>query len=171
MYPIFTLVSYYLFTEYLNSTPVSYIFSLCTLYSPLCHIIFSLSILILPLCILYSPLVSYYLFTGFHIFYSCVISLLGVHPMFPTCIISRLTCIPYSTLLSYIFYSYVRYPLTGGCPRGVMVKVMDCGVRTPVARLCSLSGKYIWGRYKPPYPPSYGLNCTSTVLLGEWLWH
>ena len=26
-------------------------------------------------------------------------------------------------------------------------------------------------RYEPPYPPSYGLNSTSTVLLGEWLWH
>ena len=23
----------------------------------------------------------------------------------------------------------------------------------------------------PPYPPSYGLNSTTTVLLGEWLWH
>ena len=26
------------------------------------------------------------------------------------------------------------------------------------------------GRYVPPYPPSYGLNSTTTVLLGEWLW-
>ena len=24
---------------------------------------------------------------------------------------------------------------------------------------------------KPPYPPSYVLNSTTTVLLGEWLWH
>ena len=37
-------------------------------------------------------------------------------------------------------------------------------VRTPVALLCSLSGKYPWERYEPPYPPSYGLNSTSTVL-------
>ena len=22
-----------------------------------------------------------------------------------------------------------------------------------------------------PYPPSYGLNSTTSVLLGEWLWH
>ena len=44
-------------------------------------------------------------------------------------------------------------------------------VRTPVALLRSLSGKYPWERYEPPYPPSYGLNCTTTVLLGEWLWH
>ena len=30
-------------------------------------------------------------------------------------------------------------------------------VRTPVALLCSLSGKYPWERYEPPYSPSsYG---------------
>ena len=40
-----------------------------------------------------------------------------------------------------------------------------------VALLRSLSGKYPWERYEPPYPPSYGLNSTTTVLLGEWLWH
>ena len=42
-------------------------------------------------------------------------------------------------------------------------------VRSPVLLLCSLSGKYPWERYEPPYPSRYGLN--STVLLGEWLWH
>ena len=41
----------------------------------------------------------------------------------------------------------------------------------PVALLRSLLGKYPWERYEPPYPPSYGLNSTTTVLLGEWLWH
>ena len=35
----------------------------------------------------------------------------------------------------------------------------------------SLSDKYPWERYEPPYPPSYGLNSTTTVLLGEWHWH
>ena len=40
-------------------------------------------------------------------------------------------------------------------------------VRTPVALLRSLSGKYPWERYEPPYPPSYGVNSTTTVLLGE----
>ena len=30
---------------------------------------------------------------------------------------------------------------------------------------------YPWERYEPPYPPSYGLNSTTTVLLGEWIWH
>ena len=53
-----------------------------------------------------------------------------------------------------------------------MVKAMDCGiVCTPVALLCSLSGKYPWEKYENPYPPSYGLNSTTIVLLGEWLWH
>ena len=28
-----------------------------------------------------------------------------------------------------------------------------------------------WERYESPYPSSYGLNSTTTVLLGEWLWH
>ena len=60
-----------------------------------------------------------------------------------------------------------------GCPpRDVMVKAMDCGivakrVRTLVALLCSLLDKYPWERYEPPYPPSSGLNSTTTVLLGE----
>ena len=56
--------------------------------------------------------------------------------------------------------------------RSVMVKALDCEnrskrVRTPVALLRSLSGKYSWKRYEPPYHPSYGLNSTTTVLLGE----
>ena len=59
-----------------------------------------------------------------------------------------------------------------GCLRGVMVKAMDYGivgkrVRSPVALLRSLSDKYPWERYEPPYPPSYGLNSTTTVLLRE----
>ena len=28
-----------------------------------------------------------------------------------------------------------------------------------------------WERYEPPYPPSYGLNSTTTVLLEGWIWH
>ena len=39
-----------------------------------------------------------------------------------------------------------------------------------VMLLRSLSDKYPRGRYEPPYPPSYGLNSTSTVLLEECLW-
>ena len=52
-----------------------------------------------------------------------------------------------------------------GCPRGVMVKAMGCGI--VVSEFVLLSGKYPWERYEPPYPPSYGLNNTTTVLLGE----
>ena len=44
-------------------------------------------------------------------------------------------------------------------------------VRTPVALLHSLLDKYPWESYEPPYPVIYGLNSTTTVLLGEWLWH
>ena len=35
--------------------------------------------------------------------------------------------------------------------------------------LRSLSGKYPWERYEPAYPPCYGLNSTTTILLGEWI--
>ena len=31
--------------------------------------------------------------------------------------------------------------------------------------------KYLWERCEPPYPPSYGLDSNTTVLLGEWLWY
>ena len=63
-----------------------------------------------------------------------------------------------------------------GCPRGVMVKNdglrnRSTRVRTPVMLLRSLSDKYSWERYEPPYPSSYGLNSISVVLLERWLWH
>ena len=59
------------------------------------------------------------------------------------------------------------------CPQGVMVKAMDCGtvVRTTVTLLRTLSDKYPGDRYEYPYPPSYGLNSTTIVLLEGWLWH
>ena len=44
-------------------------------------------------------------------------------------------------------------------------------VRISVFLLRSLSDKYPWERYEPPYPPSYVLNCTTTVLLERLLWH
>ena len=34
-----------------------------------------------------------------------------------------------------------------------------------------LSGKYPWEKYEHLYPPSNGLNSTTTVLPEEWLWH
>ena len=63
-----------------------------------------------------------------------------------------------------------------GCPCGVMVKAMDSGIvvcefelqsRYYVHFQTNTLGKGI----EPPYPPSYGLNSTTTVLLGEWLLH
>ena len=99
----------------------------------------------------------------------------------------------YTTLPIYLElkphkYSLVSYPehLTsqlilglanrvGGYPRGVMVKVMSCGI---VASEFVLQSRYyvhfraiLWERNEPPYPPSYGLNNIPTVLLGEWVWH
>ena len=29
----------------------------------------------------------------------------------------------------------------------------------------------LWERYEPSYPPSYGLNSITTILLEGWLWH
>ena len=54
-----------------------------------------------------------------------------------------------------------------------MVKVMDCRIVVSefVLQSRSLSGKNPWERYEPAYPPSYELNSTITVLLGEWIWH
>ena len=78
-----------------------------------------------------------------------------------------------STILSesFIFHKAKSSSETRGCPRGVMVKAMDCRivVREFVLQslLHSLSGKYPWERYEPPYPPSYGLNSSPTILLGE----
>ena len=76
-----------------------------------------------------------------------------------------------SSLLKFSQNIFQHYSFRG-CPRGVMVKAMDCRiVVSEFALLRSLSGKYPWERYELPYPPSYGLNSTTTVLLGEWLWH
>ena len=60
-----------------------------------------------------------------------------------------------------------------GCPRGVMVKAMDCGIVVSnfVLQFRSLSGKHPWKMYESPYPPSYGLNSTTTVLPEEGLSH
>ena len=57
-----------------------------------------------------------------------------------------------------------------------MVKAMDCGIvvsefKQQSCYLHSVSDKYPWERYEPPYPQSYGLNSTISVLLEGWLWH
>ena len=61
------------------------------------------------------------------------------------------------------------------CPCGVMVNAVDCGI---VVNGFELQSRYyvnfrantLGEKYKPPYPPSYGLDNTTSVL-GEWLWH
>ena len=63
-----------------------------------------------------------------------------------------------------------------GCPRSVMVKAM---VYKIVAREFELQSRYyvhfrantLGKGMNLLIPPSYGLNSTTTVLLGEWLWH
>ena len=57
-----------------------------------------------------------------------------------------------------------------------MINAMDC--RIVVSEFVLQSRYYVHfrantpgERYKPPYPPGYGLNSTTTALLGEWLSH
>ena len=60
----------------------------------------------------------------------------------------------------------------GGCPRGVMVEAMVCKI---VAREFKLQLRYyvhfqtntLGKGMNTRYPPSYGLNSTTTVLLLE----
>ena len=59
-----------------------------------------------------------------------------------------------------------------GCPRGVMVNAMDCGI--VVNKFVLQSCYYVHFQVNtlgkgmnPPYPPNYGLNSTTNVLLGE----
>ena len=59
------------------------------------------------------------------------------------------------------------------CLRGVMVKVMDCGI--VVSEFELQSSYYIhFGQIplgnEPSYPSSYELNSIPTVLLEGWLW-
>ena len=62
------------------------------------------------------------------------------------------------------------------CPRGVMVKAMDCGL---VVSEFVLQSRYylhfrantLWNGMNPTYPSSCWVNSTTTVLLSEWLWH
>ena len=75
----------------------------------------------------------------------------------------------YVHTLTYVYL----YMCTVGGSCGVMVKSLVCRfvVQTPVALLCSLSDKYHWKRYEPPYSPTFGLNSTTTFLLEGWIWH
>ena len=63
-----------------------------------------------------------------------------------------------------------------GCPRGVLVKTLDCSIVVSEFVFQSrysvhFSGKYPWERCEPPHPSSYELNINTTLLLGEWLWN
>ena len=54
-----------------------------------------------------------------------------------------------------------------GCPCDVIFKAMACGSVVSEFVLQSRICVHFRERYEPPNPPSYGLNSTTTVLLGE----
>ena len=61
------------------------------------------------------------------------------------------------------------------CPHGVMVKATDYRIVQSEHELQSsyyvhLRENTFVKRYEPLYPPSYGLNSSTSVLLG-WTWH
>ena len=79
---------------------------------------------------------------------------------------SGMSCLQLTTIKYYKQFISLR------CPRGVMVKAMDYGIvvsefelhsRYYVHFLTNTLGKGM----NPLLPPSYGLNSTTTVLLGE----
>ena len=74
----------------------------------------------------------------------------------------------YSCVCAYMCVS-LSLTLSLGCPCGVMVKAMDCGI--VVCEFVLQSRYYVHFRantlgkgMNPSYPPSYGLNSTTTVL-------
>ena len=79
---------------------------------------------------------------------------------------SALNCEAYSFFLRSIFRSQNR-----PCKDAPVVKWLKQVMqnlskrdRIPVALLRLLLDKYSWERHEPLYPPSYGLNNTTTVL-------
>ena len=75
--------------------------------------------------------------------------------------------------IGHIFSLLVNLDIFLGCPRGVMVKAIDFGIVVSefVLQYVHFRANTLGKGIEPPYPPSYGLNSTTTVLLGEWLWH
>ena len=67
--------------------------------------------------------------------------------------------------VSYSFFSRIIW----GCPHGVMVKMMNCGII--VSEFVLQSRYYVHFRANTlgKGMTSYGLNSTTTLLLGEWL--
>ena len=85
------------------------------------------------------------------------------------------------TLLFNIVLTCINSYLLPMCKEIVILKIWwlyiyiyiyrSMRVQTPVMLLHSLSNKYPWEKYESPYPPIYGLNSTTTVLLKGWIWH
>ena len=61
------------------------------------------------------------------------------------------------------------------CPRGVMVKALNCGIKVTEFKLQLRYYINFWTNtlekgMNPLYPPSYGLSSTTTAREG-WIWH
>ena len=75
-----------------------------------------------------------------------------------------------------VFFFFSVYVRGGSCPRGVMVKAMDCEIvesefEFQLRYYVHFRANTLEKGIEPSYPPSYGLNSTTTVLLRKWLWH
>ena len=64
--------------------------------------------------------------------------------------------------------------LERGCPRGVMFKAIDCGIVVSSYSSCAITFTFgqipLW-KVWTPLSSQLRVNSTSTVFLGEWLWH
>ena len=74
-----------------------------------------------------------------------------------------------------VAFSQVLSTITEGCPHGVMVKAMDCGIVISefVFQLCyyvHFRANTLGKGMNPLILPAE-LNSTTTVLLGEWIWY
>ena len=79
-------------------------------------------------------------------------------------------------VMNYHIFKRVFPLIAWGCPRGIIVKAMDCGI--VVSEFVLQLRYYVHFRantlgkgMNPLILPAYGLNSTTTVLLGEWIWH
>ena len=115
--------------------------------------------------------VCLYVNAGFYLAFHCVF-----HSETLTLILTKFFVV-YFLLSSHTAQNVLSCPFDDfhklvGWPRGVMVKTMDCRIVVSKFVLQSryyvhFRAKYPWERYEPLYPPSYGLNSTTTILLGE----
>ena len=99
-------------------------------------------------------------------------------------ICTQLYNLKYSLLIQIFYsqlyvlkYSYLIQIIGTQCNgRGVMVKARDCGivVREFVLQSCyyvNFRANTLGKGMTPLSSHLYGLNSTTTVLLGEWVWH